>query len=476
MSVRSPLRDRDFALLWSGGLIGDLGDWMLLASLPVYVYTQTGSATATSTVFLAELLPALLVAPFAGVLVDRWDRRRLLVRLGLLQALLLLPLLAAGGADRLWIVYAVAAAQSCLAGLGTPAKAALIPMLVGRDRIAAANSLNAVGDNLARLVGAPLGGLAIQLLGLPGVVTVDAVTFVLAAALTAGIRGRARPERPPVARPGMLGAWLDGLRVVRRNRPLPAALAIGALGQLAQGIFMVLFVVFVLDHLHGNGTDVGLLRGVQAIGGVLGGLVLGVLGGRMRPHVLVGSGLIAFGLISLTTWTAPTVSTAIGLYAGLFVAAGVPGVAASAGLLTITQTHAPPTHIGRVLAGGNASAGIAQAVGVLTAGALADRYGTLVLLDAQAGLYLLTGLLALITLRPRNPSVPCPAHSTRRRDRGAQHGQPSDPRSPLEHRDLDVLGRGRSGFDTSTPVAGSLRPPRAPDATGPDDDDGSTGK
>lgn len=405
---RSPIRNRNFALLWSGGLISDLGDWMLLVALPVYVFQLTGSAFVTSTVFVAELVPALIVGQVAGVFVDRWDRRRILVIAGLAQAALLLPLLAATTVDRLWIIYVVAALQSCLARLCGPAKAALIPALVPAGQLTAANSLSAVSDNLARLVGSPLGGLAIQLLGLPGVVIVDAITYLASAALTAGVRSlraatpaAASSDAQPGRRPSLLGDWLDGLRTIRRTRPLPAVLFIGALSQVAQGIFVVLFVVFVLQELHGTGGDVGLIRGMQAVGGVVGGLAIGALSRRLSLRALIGWGFIVFGLISIATWNAPTLTTAIGVYVGLFMIVGVPGVATMTGLMTTVQSVTPPTHLGRVFAAFEASAGGLQAVGVLVAGALADRLGVVTILNVQGGIYVLCGLLALVVLRVR---------------------------------------------------------------------------
>jgi MFS family permease len=408
---RSPIRNRNFALLWSGGLISDLGDWMLLIALPVYVFQLTGSALITSTVFVVELVPALLVGQLAGVLVDRWDRRRILVVSGLVQAAVLLPLLAATTADRLWIIYIVAAVQSCLARLSAPAKAALIPALVPRDQLTAANSLSAVSDNLARLVGSPLGGLAIQMFGLVGVVVVDAVTYLASAFLAAAVRTPSQPRT--VAAPeqrSLVADWLDGIRTIRRTPPLPAVLFIGALSQVAQGIFVVLFVVFVLQELNGTGGDVGLIRGVQAIGGVAGGLAIGFLSRRVSPRGLIGWGFIAFGVISLMTWNAPLLTTAIGLYVGLFIAVGLPGVATMTGLLTTVQSVTPPTHLGRVFAAFETGAGALQAIGVLLAGALADRLGVVSILNAQAGIYILCGVLALVVLRgPRRVLVATPA-------------------------------------------------------------------
>ena len=75
MSAKGPWRQRDFGLLWIGVLINDIGDWMLMVGLPVYVFHLSGSALVTSTVFVVELLPTVLFGQFAGVLVDRWNKR-----------------------------------------------------------------------------------------------------------------------------------------------------------------------------------------------------------------------------------------------------------------------------------------------------------------------------------------------------------------------------------------------------------------
>jgi MFS family permease len=85
------LRRRDFALLWSGSLVSDTGDWLLIVGLPIYVFTTTGSSLGTAVVFIVELVPALLLGSVAGVFVDRWDLRRTMITVNLVQAVLLLP-------------------------------------------------------------------------------------------------------------------------------------------------------------------------------------------------------------------------------------------------------------------------------------------------------------------------------------------------------------------------------------------------
>jgi len=410
---RSPLRRRGFALLWAGGLVSDLGDWTLLIGLPVFVFQLTGSALTTSTVFVAELVPALVVGQVGGVLVDRWDKRRILVTASVLQAVLLVPLLAVDHPDRLWIVYLVAAAQSGLARLCAPATAALVPLLVPGEELASANGLAALAGSLARLIGAPVGGLAIQLLGLGGVVAADAVTFLVAAGLVAAIPAAAARSRgasgahdqdvagvPASSAVGRFARdWLNGWRMIASVRGLAALVAIGAAGQLAQGIFVVLYVVFVLEVLGADGGAVGLIRGMQAVGGIVAGLAVGAIAARIGTRTLIGWGFIAFGLLSLVIWNAVLVTTSVPVYAALFALVGLPGVAASVGMVTAVQRLAPPTHLGRVFAAYETSSGALQAVGVLVAGALADRVGVAPILDVQALIYVGCGLAALWLLR-----------------------------------------------------------------------------
>ena len=132
VAVLAVLRRRDFGLLWLAGLVSVAGDWVLMTALPYVVYDRTGSVLATAGMVAAQLAPSILLSSFAGVFVDRWDRRRVLVVANLLQALTVTALLLVGDGT-LWIVYAVAAAQSAFASFSQPAESALLPTLVPRS-------------------------------------------------------------------------------------------------------------------------------------------------------------------------------------------------------------------------------------------------------------------------------------------------------------------------------------------------------
>ena len=403
--VRSPLRDRNFALVFSSSFVSDTGDWLLMIALPLYVFAATGSALGASTVFIAELLPVLVFGPVLGVLVDRFDHRRTMIALTLAQGLVLLPLLLASP-DRLWIVYLVAAAQAGLAAGLQPARQALLPRLVLSQQLGSANSLVAVSDNLARLVGSPLGGIVFATLGLGGVVVMDVASHLLSAVLLLLARVDAPAVVVPAPAVGLLRDLAGGISTIRRTAPLGVILVIECLAALAQGVFLVLFVVFVVRILGANDTEVGLLRGVQAIGGILGGLVVGLLIRRLSTRTLIGWGYLGFGSIALVTWNFAPVSTVVAFYVALFVAMGIPAIATTAGTITLVQGVTPPGSIGRVVATMSTLALAAQGVGLVAAGILADRIGVLPILDAQAALYLACGVLALLFLRVPGRAAP----------------------------------------------------------------------
>jgi MFS family permease len=379
------LRNREFRHLWLAGLISGTGDWMLLVALPVLVYQLTGSSLGTSMAFLIELIPAVLITPLAGRLADRSDHRTLLVAVSLCQAAALLPLLAGA---HLPVLYCVIAFQAALAALFDPAKNALLPTLVAKEELVAANSLVGLNQNFGRLAGAALGGAALMAGGLPVIVIGDAASFLLSAALIWGVR-------PANAAPPMSGASSPrpgGHPFARR--PVRAGLAVIAITAIGQGLFMVLFVVFVARNLHGNAAENGLLRAVQAIGAIAGGLVL-TRATRIRPGCLAGLACLVFGALAVLTWNLPHVTTAEPIYAALFICFGIPGIAMVSGLTSALQQAATDGERGRVFAASGAAFASGQAAGMVAAGILGDRLGAVPLLNVQAICYLAGGVAAL---------------------------------------------------------------------------------
>ncbi|MFD3723010.1 MFS transporter [Streptomyces sp. NPDC058674] len=395
--MKGPLTNSGFRRLWIAGFVSEVGDWMFMIAMPVFVYRLTGSVTATATNFILELLPSLLLSPVAGVLADRWDRRRLMVGVSLLQIVALLPLLAVEGAGQLYLVNIVTCAQAALATVFQPAKYALLPSLVEPAEIPAANALASLNGNLARLLGASLGGFVLAGAGLTGVLVVDACSFLLAVALLARPFGVRQPSsgRQPVWR-----AWTEGLREVKERRGLRLmVLPVGLIG-LAQGLFAVLFVVFVTERLGGGEGETGLLRGVQAVGGIAGGALIGTLARRTDPSRLLGWALLVFSATTALTWNSAYLTTSTGFFVALFVVLGAPGIGVFAGRMSIVQMYTSDATRGRVLASFQSVFDGFQALGMALAGVLVAHIGLPLALDVQAALLGTAGLLALWHFRP----------------------------------------------------------------------------
>jgi MFS family permease len=381
--------------LCAGVTVSEIGDWLLFIALPLYVLHASGSPLATSAVFLAELVPGVVIGTTCGPLIDRVNPGRLLAWLTAVQAFVVLPLLWAGP-HRVWLVYAVAAAQASFTSLTTPAQQAIVPSIVDAEEATRANAIIEMAGNVARLAGSPLGGALLPVLGLRGLVLVDVATFVISGAIfvalpTTGIR----TSRIAISqRVGALHEMVEGVRAIRGDATLRAAVVISFLAAVAQGLFLVLFVLFVLRSLHAGDQLVGLLRGVQAIGGVLGGLLVTFWLRNTSARAMTVCGLAAFAVISAVSWNSPHLITAAWWYVALFILVGIPATLLGTGLTTGTQQASRPDVRGRVLSLLTVAQALGQAVGILAAGTLTSVISLTALLNVQAGCYLACSAIA----------------------------------------------------------------------------------
>lgn len=320
---------RDFRFLWGGRAISLLGSWLLVVAVPAHVYALTGSVFATGLTLAAEYLPALLLGPVAGVLVDRWDRRRVMIVADLFRA-------AAVGAMLVGTptaIYVAVVAESVGAVLFRPAAQAHVPAVVGTgDALSSANSWNAATDGVVRLAGPPLGGVLLLWAGFEVLVWLDVASYLVSAAAIAMTRKRSvvavrslEAELPVDAgwygtageatttsgqtvetreRAGAQSVWQGFLAGLKALGELPFARALLPLTGVflaANAALSALLVPFGVQRLGGS-AQVGFV--LSALGaGFLGGAVVVRWLDRVQPRVVLAAAQLATagGFVALFT-------------------------------------------------------------------------------------------------------------------------------------------------------------------------------
>jgi MFS family permease len=393
------IRKRDFSLLWFAGLISMIGDWMVLVALPVAAYEMSGSASASAGILIASRIPSLFLGSVAGVYVDRWDRRRTMVIVNLVRAPIILALLAVDSAERLWIAYVVAFLISMMSQFFGPAENALLPQLVSQESLVTANALNALNNNLARLIGPALGGLVAARYGLGGVAIYDSASFFIAAGLIAAIASGSAPQRRAESATGMWSSlwrdWKSGLMVIRTSRVLMILFGVMAITSLGEGVMGAVFWVFVDEALQGGATEAGWLLSAQAVGGLIGSVIIGSRFKAASPIHLLAWGAIGIGVIDLALFNYPALIGGVGIGLGLMVVVGVPASAFGAGFTATIQTEAEDAYRGRVFGALNTTMALLMIVGAVIAGVVTDRLGAVTMLTAQSAAYACAGMFAL---------------------------------------------------------------------------------
>jgi predicted MFS family arabinose efflux permease len=403
----SPWRNRDLALVLVGGTVNNVGDWMLTVALPVYVYVETGSGLATAAVFLIELVIGVGLGPFGGSLADRWNLRATLVATNALQAVALLPLLAVTE-SRLWPAFLVTALQALIQQVNDPASFALVPQLVTDQQLVSVNAALSTGGSLARLVGAPLGGIAVATGGLTAVVVADAATFVIGGVSAWLIRSAAVRRSAPQdgSHEQAESSVRAGLRVVRASPQLGAMLAVQGIVHAAFGAFNVVFIAFVADYLDGGGTEVGVIRGSAAFGGIVSGLVIARFAGRWDAPVVMVAGYALFFVIGLGFVNAPTFTTTLWIYIVLFGLTGFPNIASQVGTTATLQQLAPRDALGRLAGLSGAVAALGSGIGSIGTGALLELTTARVLFNAQTSCMAVCAVIGYLgVLRPQRRST-----------------------------------------------------------------------
>jgi DHA3 family macrolide efflux protein-like MFS transporter len=350
-----------FSALWAGQLISLFGDRLNQLALVAVVAISTGSALATGLVFFAATLPNLLLSPIAGTYVDRWDRKEVMVVSDILRAalVLVLPLAAV---TNIILVYPLIFLVTTISVFFRPARVAILPRIVPEEDLLSANSAMWVGETIADVVGYPLAGVFVAVLGssVPLAFWVDSATYLASAVLLGTIVvGTASATRPGETddgrltdadrRPSIRAELAAGWRFLRNESVLLANTLQGAVGQFTVGIVIALTPSFVQATYDQSGLGwqaaYGFLETGLGLGNLIGGFAIGLIGTRFAKGRMVITGYALWGLLIFLFALSGNLAIAIGLVFGQ----GVAGMVFIIPSQTLFQERTPSELMGRVV-------------------------------------------------------------------------------------------------------------------------------
>ncbi len=349
------LRDRELRALWLADWVSDAGNFVNSIALAVYVNQLTKSAAAVGIALALRSVPWFTIGPFAGVLADRVDRRRLMIWTNLARALLIgaLPFTHA-----VWEAYALSFASSVLAPLFRPARSAMLAQVAGEERLVKILVVSETTHQVFHTIGPALGGLVVLLAGARDAFFVDSASFVVAAALvgTVASRGRSREAETSVR-----ADLVEGLRTIVRAPAVRAWTLLSSALYLGLSGVIPLLVVYVRDGLHRPGGEFGLVLSAAGLGTVLASLVLAARDdrhGRTAWAVAstVGIASFCFAAFGPSLWVLILIAVPAGL------ADAGTGITTSA---TVAETL-PDTMRGRAYGAIQAVNELASAIGSLS--------------------------------------------------------------------------------------------------------------
>lgn len=390
------LKERDFGLLWCGGLVSSVGDSLTSFALMAFIYALTPRSLPIARLYALALLPSLLVSLPLGVLVDRFARRNLMIVVDLMRALLVLAFMLARVPWHVYLVYTVSA---LLAQLYEPARNSLVPSLAGEGRLLAANALLLLNLEVARVVGPALSGWVSATWGPRAVFALDSGSFGLSALALAFIRHPERASAPDGPRRVGGGSWSDlreGLRRMFSDRRVSLATGVNLLVWLAAGASPLVVYAFGRQHLGLGDAGAGLLLSAMGMGMVVGSAVLATLKSQPDQWLLMAQALVVSGLaVVLMGWLG-------GFWWSVFCrfCLGMAWVGYRSSSLAVLQQVVPDRYRGRVLAAYNFALILAMVLSFLGLGALPDVVGARPTVLISGLWFLVVGALATV-LRPR---------------------------------------------------------------------------
>ncbi|GMQ78301.1 MAG: MFS transporter [Anaerolineae bacterium] len=379
---------------WTGQAVSLLGSRVVAFAVIWWLTRSSGSATVLAMATLVGLVPEIVLGPFAGVLVDRWNRRIVMIAAdaGVALASLFLAYLYWIDATEIWHIYLILFIRSLIGSFQWPAFLASTALMVPDDQLTRVNGLNQGVGGLINIIGPPLGALLMGVMPLAGVMLVDTFTAVLAILPLLFIFV---PQPPRVEiedeRPSYWADLREGFDYIINWRGLLALIGLAVVIKIALTPAFSLLPLLIFDYFDGTAAQFSLAEAALGIGIVVGGIILAVWGGFQRRIftslfgiILLGFGLLALGLVPDTLFIAAVLLV-------FFLGLTTPII--DGPIMAILQGSVTPDMQGRVFTLITSLVSITTPIGLVIAGPVSDQVGLQFWFLLSGAVCILVGLL-----------------------------------------------------------------------------------
>lgn len=361
-----------FLIVWLGQLVSLLGSSITNFALDIWVYQQTASVTQLSFLILFTTLPLVIISPFAGILVDRWNRRWIMIMCDCGAALSTLTIASLSFANKIqiWHIYLASTVISSFAAFQFPAYSAATTLLVSKKNLGRASGMNQLAQAMGRLLSPILGGVLLGLIQLSGIFVIDLSSFIFAFITLVLVRfpNHKLTQNPNTNKTSLVAQTLYGFRYLRVRPGLLALLLFFAISNFLVGIVEVLTYPLALSFT--SQIQLGIIMSFGGVGMLTGSIFMSIWGNRRQNYVNM---LVRFMMLNGFSMILAGLYPSVYLFtiaAFLFFLA-LPFINSCAQV--IFQKKVSPDSQGRVFAFNNAISLSCLPVAYLIAGPLADR-------------------------------------------------------------------------------------------------------
>jgi DHA3 family macrolide efflux protein-like MFS transporter len=387
---------RTFTIIWSGQFFSILTSSLVNFAIIIWLSLQTGSAEILAFAAIAGMLPQTVIGPFTGALIDRWNRKRIMMLADTFIALctLILALLFWFDKAELWHIFALLALRSVGSSFHMPAMQASVPLLAPSDQLTRIAGINQIIASVSQIAGPALGAMMITIWDIEYVLIFD-VAGALIAVTSLFFVYIPDPEKTENSERHIFKEMKEGAMVVLRNKGLSLVFLYSIIILFFIIPISVLFPLMTIDYFNGTGLQAGIIEAIWSVGALAGGAVMGAKVYKVNrvglinwSYILLGAAFMGSGMLS------PNGFIWFAVFTGL---SGIAGAVYNSAFTGLVQTKIEPAALGRVFSTFYAIALIPAMLGLIGIGFIADNIGLKNSFIISGLTIILTGIIAFFT-------------------------------------------------------------------------------